>query len=119
MSITETIVDIPSGHIKNIFGQFDIFVKKIEKALNVTIIQRDGDIKIIGELDRATKAKSVFMQLVRLSEKGMVISEQHVDYALSLCFDDKESSIVDLTNDLVCHTINGKPIRPKTLGQKA
>ena len=119
MSITETIVDIPSGHIKNIFGQFDIFVKKIEKALNVTVIQRDGDIKIIGESERVSRAKSVFIQLVRLSEKGIAISEQHVDYALSLCFDNKESSIVDLTNDLVCHTINGKPIRPKTLGQKA
>lgn len=119
MSITEIIVDIPAGHIKNVFGQFDAFAKKIEKVLSVTIIQRDDGIKIIGESEKVTKAKSVFLQLVRLSEKGSVISEQNVDYALSLSFDNKESSIVDLTNDLVCHTINGKPIRPKTLGQKA
>lgn len=119
MSITEIIVDIPAGHIKNVFGQFDVFAKKIEKVLNVTIIQRDDGIKIIGESDKVSKAKSVFLQLVRLSERGSVISEQNVDYALSLSFDNKETSIVDLTNDLVCHTINGKPIRPKTLGQKA
>ena len=73
MSITEIIVDIPAGHIKNVFGQFDAFAKKIEKVLSVTIIQRDDGIKIIGESEKVTKAKSVFLQLVRLSEKGSVI----------------------------------------------
>ena len=73
----------------------------------------------MGDAGHVAKAKSVFLNLLELSKKGEMISEQNVDYALSLSFDDKESSIVTLNQDIICHTINGKPIKPKTLGQKA
>ena len=62
---------------------------------------------------------SIFLNLVELSKKGEIITEQNVNYALSLSFDNNESSIVTLNKDIICHTINGKPIKPKTLGQKA
>ena len=68
---------------------------------------------------QVSKAKSVFLNLLELSKKGEVITEQNVNYALSLSFDNNESSIVTLNKDIICHTINGKPIKPKTLGQKA
>lgn len=58
------------------------------------------------------------MQLVELSGRGNIISAQNVDYALSLAFEDKEASLVEIDKDCICHTINGKPIKPKTLGQK-
>jgi len=114
----ETIIDVPVEHEKNIFGQFDAYVKLIEKTLNVTVIVRDGEIKIIGDNDNVTKAKSVFVQLTELSKRGNTITEQNVNYALSLCFENKESAIVEIDHDLICHTIAGKPIKPKTLGQK-
>lgn len=114
----ETIIDIPTEHVKNIFGQFDKYVKQIEKTLNVTVIARDGELKLIGENDNVTKAKSVFVQLVELSKRGNVISEQNVNYALALCFENKESAIVEIDQDLICHTVTGKPIKPKTIGQK-
>ena len=113
------MIDVPVEHARNIFGQYDLFIKKIERTLNVTIIVRDSAIKIVGDAGHVTKAKSVFLNLLELSKKGEMISEQNVDYALSLSFDDKESSIVTLNQDIICHTINGKPIKPKTLGQKA
>ena len=119
MSITETMIDIPAEHARNVFGQYDVYIKKIERTLNVTIIVRDNVIKIIGEAGHVAKGKSVFLNLLELSERGEPISEQSVDYALSLSFDDKESSIVTLNQDMICHTVNGKPIKPKTLGQKA
>ena len=119
MSITETIIDIPAEHARNVFGQFDVYIKKIERTLNVTVIVRDNTMKLIGDPDRVSKAKSVFMNLIELSKRGEIISEQNVNYALSLCFDHKESSIVTLNKDIICHTINGKPIKPKTLGQKS
>ena len=119
MSITETMIDIPAEHARNVFGQYDVYIKKIERTLNVTIIVRDNVIKIIGEAGHVAKGKSVFLNLLELSELGEPISEQSVDYALSLSFDDKESSIVTLNQDMICHTVNGKPIKPKTLGQKA
>lgn len=118
MSIVETIIDIPSEHEKNVFGYLDTFTKIIEKTLHVTIISRDGGIKVIGNGENVTKAKSVFVQLLKLSMRGNEITEQNVNYALSLCMEDKESEIVNIDSDLICHTINGKPIKPKTLGQK-
>lgn len=119
MSIVETIINIPAEHEKNIFGEFDNFIKIIERTLNVTMIARDGNLKIIGEQNNIIKAKSVFVQLIELSKRGNEITEQNVNYALSLCFEENESAIVEIDSDLICHTINGKPIKPKTLGQKA
>ena len=119
MSLMETIIDVPAEHEKNVFGQFDTYVKMIEKTLNVTVIVRNGEIKLIGENDNVTKAKSVFVQLIELSRRGNTITEQNVSYALSLCFENKESAIVEIDQDLICHTISGKPIKPKTLGQKS
>jgi len=115
----ETIIDIPAEHEKNIFGQYDTYAKIIEKTLNVTIIARNGEIKVIGGNEEVTKAKSIFAQLLELSKRGNHITEQNVNYALSLCLEDKENAIVEIDKDLICHTINGKPIKPKTIGQKA
>ncbi len=118
MSITETIIDIPTGHEKNVFGGFDAYVKIIERAFNVTIIARNGEIKIVGAADSVAKAKSVFLQLLELSKRGNQITEQNVNYAISLCYEDREKEIVEIDKDLICHTISGKPIKPKTVGQK-
>ena len=119
MSIMETIIDIPAEHEKNVFGGFDAYVKIIEKTLNVTVIARNGEIKVIGSADGVAKATSVFQQLLELSRRGNTITEQNVNYTLSLCFEEKESAIVEIDKDLICHTISGKPIKPKTIGQKA
>lgn len=118
MSIVETILDIPAEHEKNVFGQFDSYVKLIEKELNVTIVTRNGEMKIIGDAAKAAKAKSVFLKLVELSERGNIITEQNVTYALSLSAEDKEAAIVEIDADLICNTMQGRPIKPKTIGQK-
>jgi phosphate starvation-inducible PhoH-like protein len=119
MSITETIIDIPAEHEKNVFGGFDAYAKIIERAFNVTIIARNGEIKVVGASEDVTRAKSVFMQLLELSRRGNQITEQNVNYAISLGFESKEKEIVEIDKDLICHTINGKPIKPKTIGQKS
>lgn len=119
MSLVETIIDIPTEHERNLFGKFDEYIKIIERTLNVTIVARNGEIKVIGENSNIVKAKSVFVQLIELSKRGNEITEQNVNYALSLCLEDKEEEIIKIDEDLICHTINGKPIKPKTLGQKA
>ncbi len=118
MSIVETILDIPAEHEKNVFGQFDAYVKMIERNLNVTIVSRNGELKVVGDAVKVAKAKSVFLNLVELSKRGNTITEQNVSYALSLCVEDKESAIVEIDADLICNTIQGRPIKPKTLGQK-
>lgn len=118
MSITETIIDIPAEHEKNVFGGFDAYAKIIERAFNVTIIARNGAIKVVGAAEEVARAKSVFLQLLELSKRGNQITEQNVNYAISLCYEAKEKEIVEIDKDLICHTINGKPIKPKTIGQK-
>lgn len=118
MSVIETIIDIPAEHEKNVCGQFDSYLKKIERTLHVTMIERDGALKIIGPEQMVQKAKSVFNNLIELSKRGNAITEQNVDYALSLSFSESDGQIVEIDKDIICRTITGKPVKPKTMGQK-
>ena len=118
MSLSELMIDIPAEHEKNIFGQFDVYAKKLERAFHVTLIARDGSVKILGEQKYADRAKRVLMQLLQLSLRGNTITEQNVDYAISLVYEDSEEDIVAIDKELICHTLQGRPIKPKTLGQK-
>lgn len=118
MSILEQIMEIPASHESNVFGQFDAYAKKIERTLHVTLIARDGNVKILGEAKRVDQAKRVLEQLVALSKRGNTITEQNVDYAISLVFEDNEKELAEIDKDIICHTLQGKPIKPKTLGQK-
>lgn len=111
-------MDIPAEHSRNVFGSYDVFVKKIEKTLKVTIIARDNELKIIGAETAAKRAATVFEQLMELSKRGNTITEQNVDYALSLAFEDKADAILELDEDIVARTVLGKPIKPKSIGQK-
>mgnify|MGYP000124444376 FL=1 len=118
MSVIETIIDIPAEHEKNVCGQFDSYLKKIERTLHVTMIERDGALKIIGPEQMVQKATSVFNNLIELSKRGNAITEQNVDYALSLSFSESDGQILEIDKDIICRTITGKPVKPKTMGQK-
>ncbi len=118
MSIVETMMNLPVEHSRNIFGQFDAYAKLIEKNLGVTLIVRDDKLKILGTAEAAEQAKRVIDQLCLLSERGNAITEQNVSYALSLLPKAQEAVVTEIDKDTICHTIQGKPIKPKTLGQK-
>ena len=119
MSLNETRIDIPAEHVSNIFGQFDHNIKLIERTLNVTVVPRNEGIKVIGDTANVDGACKVFAELLQLAERGNMIDEQKVAYTLSLLGEHKEGSLVEIDKDCICHTINGKPVKPKTLGQKA
>ncbi len=118
MSIVENIIDIPMEHEKNVFGQFDAYLKKIERTLQVTMVNRDGALKIIGPEPMVVRARSVFGNLIELSRRGNEITEQNVDYALSLAFTENDHQILEIDKDIICRTVSGKPVKPKTMGQK-
>ena len=118
-SIIELQMELPVEHERNVFGQFDEHLKVIERTLNVTIISRDGHLKILGSEGNAGKAKRLLEQLLSLSQRGNIINTQNVNYTLALLMEDKEQAIVEIDKDCICHTINGRQIKPKTLGQKA
>ena len=118
MGLIQGQMEIPTEHMANVFGQFDAYLKKIENALKVTIVVREQGLKLTGEEQAVTAAKNIFTQLVELSRRGNQITEQNVNYVLELCSSELNTTLVDLDGDIICHTIQGKPVKPKTLGQK-
>lgn len=118
MGMNELTMDIPAEYQMHVFGQFDSYAKKIERALRVTLIPRGDTVKILGDAQQAEKAKSVLLQLTELARRGNEIREQNVDYTLSLAMEDQEDRVLEIDRDMICHTLQGKPIKPKTLGQK-
>ena len=118
MSIMDTMIDIPAEHERNVCGQFDAYLKKIEKTLHVTMVARDGAVKLIGPEDKIQQAKAVFNNLIELSRRGNAITEQNVDYALALSFSENSHKILEIDQDIICRTIAGRPVKPKTVGQK-
>ena len=120
MATIEAIMDIPVEHERNVIGQLDSNIKKIERAFNTTIIDRDGVLKIIGETTDTEKARDVLVNLLQLSKRGNIITEQNVDYAISLSFSEKQfgHQMVEIDKDILARTALGKPVKPKTLGQK-
>ena len=117
-SIIELQIDIPASLEGNIFGRLDEHLKLIEKTLNVTLISRDGALKILGPQPRAEAAKKLLQELLVLARRGSVITRQNVNYALSLAMEHQEDVITEIDKDVICNTIQGRPIKPKTLGQK-
>lgn len=118
MSIIETTMEIPVAHAGNVFGKLDSHVKILEKHLGVTLVFRDGILKIVGNGSHVKKAEKIIDNLRMLSERGNQITEQEVNYALALSYEEKDDAMIEMDKDLICHTIFGKPIKPKTLGQK-
>ena len=115
----ERVISIPSGHEQNVFGQFDQYIRKIEKTLQVTVISREGTLRVLGNEGAADAAVHILEDLTALSVRGNAITEQNVNYALSLAMENSRAFLSDIDRDLICHTINGKPVKPKTLGQKS
>ena len=120
MAEKELVLDIPLEHEMNILGDMDKYLRKLQRQFSVNIIDRDGLLKIIGEEENAEKTKEVLLSLLKLSEKGNRISEQSVDYAISLTIKEgKAEQLLQLEEDFVARTALGKPVKPKTLGQKS
>lgn len=104
--------------VANLFGAFDGNIKAVEKKYQVSVLNRDGEIRISGAPDNAEKASRVISQLLQLAEQGEAITEQNINYIFSMVENAEEKSYIELTGDCVCVTVKGKPIKPKTFGQK-
>lgn len=118
MSEVESLINIPAEHCSNIFGQFDEYAKVIEKTLKVTIIVRDSSVKVLGADAAVKRAAGVLNYLYELSKRGSQITRQNVDYSIAQSFEEKTEELIEIDLDTVCRTIAGRPIKPKTFGQK-
>ena len=111
MSIVEASISVPAEHETNVFGQYDQHIKKMERALNITVVNRDGVLKIIGGETAVNKARKIFEQLIELSKHGNIIQEQNVDYAIALSYEDKEEEPYRLIWPWRCRSRHLKTMR--------
>ena len=118
MALAESKVEIPESLLGQVFGQFDSYLKKIERTLNVTVISRDGSLKIVGSGSGPEGARKVLEDLARIASDGRQITEQNVDYDLALALEHQDGGVSQVSSDVICHTVSGKPVSPKTYGQK-
>ena len=111
-------LQIEAEHMQNIFGGNDAYIKQIEKDLQVAITDRNGEVDISGSQESVNRARKLIVELVELSKRGNTIQEQNVAYGLEMSKVNNNNALLEIDADCICHTVAGKPIKPKTLGQK-
>ena len=121
--MTEKIVMTNSSEATAaIFGSFDANVRKIERAFDVRISNRSGGadngdaISVVGEKENADKAARTLEYLKHMSGAGETLSDQSVEYVITLVNDNCDESPESLGRDVICVTNRGKTIKAKTLG---
>lgn len=101
-----------------LFGTFDENIKLIQNEYLVTVTVRGSELKVSGDAENVSKAVNVINSLLTLINHGEALSEQNVRYCMSLVNEGSEQKIESLSGDCICITSKGKPVKPKTIGQK-
>lgn len=114
----KTVVVINIDDMLNLFGSYDANIKIIQDELNVSVINRGGEVKINGDERAVDKAYSCIDSLVKSIRNGDIITEQQVRYTLSMLDESDVEELANLTDGGICVSSSGKVIKPKTLGQK-
>ncbi len=119
MAVYSREIEASVDELKLLFGEHDQYIRKIENDFRVEVIDRNGTVKVTGTSEpQVVRAMSVIKELIALTDRAGVLEEQNVNYAIELGHEDKEKSLAGLDSDCICHTVQGKPVKPKTLGQK-
>ena len=118
--MTERIIAVDRiENIINVFGSFDQNVHLIEDALKVQVTDRESELRISGEAENVILAEKAVSGLLALAARGERIDSQSVRYVLNLVREGREAKIGELAEDVICVTAKGKPVKAKTLGQRA
>ena len=102
----------------NIFGSFDENIRLLEKEFSVTVTNRDGELRISGEAEDVMHAAKAVQAMLTLSSRGEALGEQYVRYIIDMVRTGKEEQISELAGDVLCISAKGRPVKPKTIGQK-
>ncbi|MBQ7491052.1 MAG: PhoH family protein [Clostridia bacterium] len=117
--MTEQIINVERiEHIVNLFGSFDENIKLLEREYGVSILCRDTELKICGDGENVLHAKAAVQALLQLAVRGEQISQQNVNYVISLVRDGQEDKIAQMGKDVICVTTRGRPVKAKTVGQQ-
>ncbi len=120
MATSQKSLTIDNRLIQIIFGQFDKNIRKIEKAFGISYFYRGENLVLEGDEGMVESAERVLRDLLVIAKNGNEITDQNVDYSIRLASEGFAEKVSDLEEDseLICHTLAGRPIRPKTFGQK-
>ena len=118
MSEVSEKIELSVENVRKIFGVGDGFIKKVERDFDVIVTDRNGAVYVRGDTGNVSRAIHVLKDLSVYSDKGNEIEEQNVDYAISMEKENTSDVLGELDKDVICHTVNGKPIKAKTIGQK-
>ena len=102
----------------SLFGSFDENIKMIENEFSVAVVSRGSELKVTGEAENVSRASKAINGLLTLINKGETLSEQNIRYVISLVGEGNEDKLESMSSDCICISAKGKPIKPKTLGQK-
>ena len=102
----------------NLFGSFDENIHLIETEFGVTVANREGELRVNGEPEDVMVASKALGALLTLTGRGETITEQNVRYVIGLARAGQEDKVDELTQDVICISAKGRPIKPKTIGQK-
>jgi phosphate starvation-inducible PhoH-like protein len=116
--IFEQELDIPADAAGQILGVYDANIKKIESAFSVSFSNRNGTYKLSGSKRCVQASMRVINDMLDLVKKGEEVTDQSLDYAIQLSVQDSHVNVAGLRSDVICHTVLGKPVAPKTIGQK-
>lgn len=117
--MAEKIVEIDSEEqLSTLFGQLDGNIQHIRRQYDVTIVSRDGNIKLIGDEPSLSEAAKAVEALLEMHRKGQPLNSQTVRYVASMVADGAEQQLEELGGDGICITSSGKVVRPRTVGQK-
>ena len=117
--MTEQIITLEAmEQAVSLFGSFDENIRMIEREFSVSIVSRGSDLKVMGDAENVDKAIRAINSLLVYINRGEPLSEQNVRYVLSLVNEGNEDKLSSMTTDSICITSKGRPVKPKTLGQK-
>ena len=118
MSEYTMLMDMDTLSMQKLFGTNDTYIRKIENEFGVSVINRDGAVKISGEKANVKKVYRLLEELLQISHKGTEIEAQNVNYAVMMSKENEDDGLLTMDESCICHTISGKPVCPKTMGQK-
>ena len=105
--------------IVNLFGNFDVNMKRLEKEYGVQILSHGSSVKVRGDALKVTQACRAIGCLLTMLAKGEQLTAQNIDYVVNMVDDGEDDKIFAITDaDCICITSKGRPVKPKTLGQR-
>lgn len=117
--MAEKLISVDSSEqLSELFGKMDNNIQRISREYDVTVVSRDGGVKIIGDEKNIEDASRAVKTLLKLNGMGQALSEQTVRYVTSMVSEGVEQQLEELNGDGICVTASGKILRARTVGQK-